>query len=125
MTVIALAQRCIFNLAPSILGALSGSTSIAILGIAITLEGYTYTFANALNGLFLPKVSRVLANNNGDIMPLMIKMGRIQIYIVGLIIFGVVCLGQDFIQLWVGDGFKDSYLCAVLIIIPSFFHLPQ
>lgn len=125
VTVIALAQRCIFNLAPSILGALSGSTSIAILGIAITLEGYTYTFANALNGLFLPKVSRVLANNNGDIMPLMIKMGRIQIYIVGLIIFGVVCLGQDFIQLWVGDGFKDSYLCAVLIIIPSFFHLPQ
>lgn len=125
VTVIALAQRCIFNLAPSILGALSGSTSIAILGIAITLEGYTYTFANALNGMFLPKVSRVLANKNGDIMPLMIKMGRIQIYIVGLIVFGVVCLGQDFIQLWVGDGFKDSYLCAVLIIIPSFFHLPQ
>ena len=33
VTVIALAQRCIFNLAPSILGALSGSTAIAILGI--------------------------------------------------------------------------------------------
>ena len=44
VTVIALAQRCIFTLAPSILGALSGSTAIAILGIAMTLEGYTYTF---------------------------------------------------------------------------------
>ncbi|WP_162864623.1 MATE family efflux transporter [Bacteroides ovatus] len=125
VTVIALAQRCIFNLAPSILGALSGSTAIAILGIAMTLEGYTYTFANALNGMFLPKVSRVLAEKNGDIMPLMVKMGRVQIFIVGLIVFGIICFGQDFIYLWVGDGFKDSYLCAVLIILPSLFHLPQ
>ena len=125
VTVIALAQRCIFNLAPSILGALSGSTAIAILGIAMTLEGYTYTFSNALNGMFLPKVSRVLAEEKGDIMPLMVKMGRIQIYMVGLIVLGVICLGRHFILLWVGGGFKESYLCAVLIIIPSLFHLPQ
>ena len=125
VTVIALAQRCIFNLAPSILGALSGSTAIAILGIAITLEGYTYTFANAINGMFLPKVSRIVAQEDGDVLPLMIKIGRIQIYIIGLIVFGVACLGKDFINLWVGDGFKESYWCAVLIILPSFFHLPQ
>lgn len=125
VTVIALAQRCIFNLAPSILGALSGSSAIAILGIAITLEGYTYTFANAINGLFLPKVSRIVATEDGNVLPLMIKIGRLQLYIVGLIVFGVICLGQDFISLWVGHEFNESYLCAVLIIIPSLFHLPQ
>lgn len=125
VTIIALAQRCIFNLAPTILGAFSGATSIAILGIAMTLEGYTYTFANALNGMFLPKVSRLIVEKNGNILPLMIKMGRIQIFIVGWIVLGVICFGRDFIHLWVGDGFKDSYLCAVLIILPSLFHLPQ
>lgn len=125
VTLIALAQRCIFNLAPSILGVLSGSTAIAILGIAITLEGYTYTFSNALNGMFLPKISRVYANKTEDLMPLMVKIGRIQIFIVGLIVFGVICFGREFIHLWIGDGFADSYICAILIIIPSFFHLPQ
>lgn len=124
VTVIALAQRCIFNLAPSILGALSGSTAIAIIGIAMTLEGYTFTFANALNGMFLPKVSRIV-NNEGNVVPLMIRLGRIQIIIVGLIVSGVICLGKEFIFLWVGNGFSESYLCAVLIILPSFFHLPQ
>ena len=124
VTIIALAQRCIFNLAPSILGGLSGSTAIAIWGIAMTLEGYTYTFANALNGMFLPKVSRIV-NSNGDVIPLMIRLGRIQILVVGFIVSGVICLGQDFIHIWVGDGFKESYLCAVLIILPSFFHMPQ
>ena len=114
VTVMSIAQRFIFNIAPSILGALSGSTSIAILGIATTLEGYTYTFANAINGMFLPKVSRIVSNDNGDVLPLMVKIGRIQIYITALIVFGVICFGDHFIQLWVGTEFKDSYLCALL-----------
>ena len=124
VTIASLAQRCIFNIAPSILGVLSGSVAIAILGIAITLEGYTYTFANALNGLFLPKVSRIVADD-GDLLPLMIKVGRIQILIISLIIWGFVCLGEDFITLWVGENFNTSYICAVLIIFPSLLQLPQ
>ena len=125
VTVIAIAQRCIFNLAPSILGALSGSTAIAIMGIAITLEGYTYTFSSAINGMFLPKVSRIVADGKGDVLPLMIRVGRIMIYVVSLVVFGVIVLGQDFIHLWVGLDFKESYYCAVLIILPSLLQLPQ
>lgn len=124
-TIIALSQRCIFSIAPSILGFYSGLVPIAILGIATTIEGYTFTLANALNGMFLPKVSRIIIKNDGDVLPLMIKIGRLQIYIVGLIVFGFLFLGKEFIMLWVGEGFSKSYLCAVMIIIPSFFHLPQ
>ena len=125
VTIVSLAQRCMLNLAPSILGVFSGSVSIALFGIAITLEGYTYTFANALNGMFLPKVSRLLVNDRDKILPLMIKVGRIQIYIVGLVVFGFVCFGNEFIKLWMGEGYSQSYYCAVLLIFPSFIHLPQ
>lgn len=125
VTVIALAQRCIFNLAPSVLGVLSGSDSIAILGIALTIEGYTFTFANALNGMFLPRVTKIISENNGNILPFMIKIGRIQLYIIALIVFGVLCFGKQFIQLWVGNAFSESYLCAILIIFPALLHLPQ
>lgn len=125
VTVMSIAQRFIFNIAPSILGALSGSIAIAILGIAITLEAYTFTFSNAINGMFLPKVSRIVAEDNGDVLPLIIRVGRILIYVISLIVFGVVTFGQDFISLWVGDEFSQSYYCAVLIILPSLFQLPQ
>lgn len=125
VTVIALAQRCIFNLAPTILGITSGAVPIAILGVAMTIEGYCFTFANALNGIFLPKVTRILMDKNGDVLPLMIRVGRIQLIIVAFIITGFICFGYPFIILWVGEGFKTSYLCAVLIILPSLFHLPQ
>lgn len=125
VTVLALAQRCIFTIAPSILGALSGSTSIAILGIAMTLEGYTYTISSAINGMFLPRVTRIISNENGDILPLMIKVGRIQMYVTSLVTLGIICLGREFIYLWVGESFDESYLCAVLIILPALFSSPQ
>lgn len=124
-TVIALSQRMIFNIAPTILGIMSGAVSIAIFGVAMTIEGYTYMFASALNGMFLPRVSRIMADKNGNLLPLMIRIGRIQLIIISAIVTGFFCLGYDFILVWVGQDFEASYLCAVLLILPSVIHLPQ
>lgn len=125
VTVMVVAQRLVLTLAPSILGMFSGSASIAILGVAMTIEGYTFTLANALNGMFLPKVSRVVTKNPQELLPLMIRVGRIQIMIVGFIVLGFICMGKDFILLWLGKEFSDSYLCALLLVLPSLFSTPQ
>ena len=126
VTVILLAQRCIFNIAPSILAIFATSSAITILGLANTLEGYTFSFANAINGMFLPKVSRMVANGSREeILRLMIRIGRIQIYIIGLMCVGLICVGREFIHVWLGPEFDDVYTCALLIILPSFLQLPQ
>lgn len=122
-TVVALCQRCIFNISPSILGMFAGAAVIAVLGISISLEAYTYTFACALNGLFLPKISRIL-NSNGDVLPLMVRVGRIQILTLGLILIGFFIVGQDFITAWLGSGYEEAFVCTLLFIIPAFMLLP-
>ena len=124
-TVIALCTRMIFTLAPTILGVFAGSVQIAIFGIANSLESYVFSFTNAIGGMFLPKVSKIISNGSGDVMSLMIKVGRIQLMIAGFVIGGFICVGNDFIYLWLGEGFYKSYLCAVLLIVPGFFQLPQ
>lgn len=124
-TVTALAQRMIFNVAPTILGVMSGAASIAVFGVAMTIEGYTYMFASALNGMFLPRVSRIMTDRNGDLLPLMIRVGRIQLLIISMIVLGFICIGYNFILVWVGQDFDLSYLCAVLLILPSVIQLPQ
>jgi O-antigen/teichoic acid export membrane protein len=126
VTVTALAQRLIFNIAPTILGIVSGSVEIAVFGIAMTFEGYVFSFANALNGLFLPRVTHLTLNDDGNsVLPLMIRVGRIQIFIIGLLILGFVGVGHDFINLWIGPDFSSVYECTIFLIIPSFFFLPQ
>ena len=83
--------------------------------------------ANALNGLFLPKIARISVGDNrdDDLLTLMIRVGRIQIYIIGLIIVGFIVLGNSFIALWLGKGYEVLYPCTVLIILPSYINLPQ
>ena len=45
--------------------------------------------------------------------------------VVSAITIGFICLGSDFIFLWVGNNFADSYLCAVILILPSFMSTPE
>lgn len=121
------AQRFIFNISPSILGAVVGSGGIAIFGVAASLEGYVYTFATGLTGLFLPKVMRLLINEDSGstVLPLMIKVGRVQLAIIGLLVAGFACVGRDFVILWLGAEFEMAYFGALLLMLPSVVYLPQ
>ena len=78
-----------------------------------------------LNGLFLPRVTQVTVKDENRILPLMVKVGRIQILIIGLLIIGFIAIGKDFLNLWLGNGFESAYISILFLIIPSFFYLPQ
>ena len=80
ITIVSICKRLIFTIAPTILGFFCGSASIAIFGIANAIEGYVFYFADALSGLLLPRVSRVYIKEHGNVLPLMIKVGRCLLY---------------------------------------------
>lgn len=82
-------------------------------------------FASALNGMFLPRVSRIMASDKDELLPLMIRIGRLQLIIIGAIVVVFIGIGHDFMLLWVGDDYNLSYYCAILLILPSVIHLPQ
>lgn len=126
-TVINIAQRFIYNIIPSILGIYSGTISISVFGASATVEGIVFTFAAAINGLFLPRVSRIINKENKEenLLMLMIKVGRIQLFLIGLIYAGFLAVGRDFINFWLGSGFVNAYICILLLILPSIFELPQ
>ncbi len=126
-TVQSIAQRFIFNITPTVLGVVCGSVGITMFGLASTLEGYVFKFSQAINGMFMPKISRAtLGKTTGEaILPLMVKVGRIVLTITALLVIGIITLGQNFISVWLGDGYQSVYICTVLLILPSVMHLPQ
>lgn len=129
-TVTSLAQRLIFNITPTIIAAVSvtGSVGTALFSLASTIEGYVYTFATAINGMFMPRISKIIVDGKKEeeLLPLMIKIGRIQVMITGLITVGFIALGKPFIvDIWNKPDFSQSYICAILLIIPSLFFLPM
>ena len=123
VTISSLAQRLVFNITPSILGAVASSATIAVFGIVTTIEGYTYTITTAINGMFMPKISRIYEHGGekDELMPLMLSVGKFQYAINGLIVAGFAVIGKEFINLWIGSAYLDAYYGILLVIIPGLF----
>lgn len=110
-----------------ILGAVSGTIAVSIYSIASTLNQLFINLSTAISGVLLPKMSKLIANNasSEQLTDEMIKVGRIQNYVIFLMCSGLILFGKQFIKLWVGDGFEESYYVALLLIVPVCFPLIQ
>ena len=126
VTITGLAQRCIFNLAPTILGIVSTSDDIAIFSPANALESYFYLISAAVNGLFLSTISRYIVNKEENkIYDLMVKIGRYQFSLMGFIFVVFLCAGKDFMIAWMGKDYILSWPCALLMFIPDILIFSQ
>ncbi len=130
-TVAILAQRLIFNITPTVLGITTSAVAIGVFGVVVATEGYTYTITTAINGLFMPKISRVYAEIDKncqdeetagkELAPLLLGVGKFQFALNGLIIVGFAIVGRLFINLWVGVDYADAYYGTLLVIVPGIF----
>lgn len=126
ISILGIAQRLTYNIAPSILGIVSNSREIARYSPASAIAGYFYTFATAINGLFLPTISRKIAQKKeDDILPMMISVGRFQVVVLGMLYVGFATVGRDFMIIWMGDEFTVSYYCVLLLAFPTIFEYSQ
>lgn len=126
-TVAMVADKFFFGIIPFLLASFANTREVAIFAIVISIEGYTLSISRSLSGIFLPRVMKMVINGEekDEKTRLMTRVGRVQLFIVGLLITGLVCMGREFIQLWLGEGFDRSYYCLILVLIPCLFHLTQ
>lgn len=127
MTIAMIADKFFFTIEPSLLAAFSNSREVAIFGVAAQIEGYVLLFAEALNGIFLPKVA-VLANEenaNKKLTDLMISVGKLQLFVVAGLVIAITTLGKEFISLLFGPEYVDSYYSVIIILCPCIIHMTQ
>lgn len=103
-----------------ILGVVSNTSAVAIFSIAALIYTSYLSLSYAISGVFLPKVTTLVLNNatKKEISDLFIKIGALQYAIYGLVLSGFMIFGKDFIALWAGAEFLDSWLMAILIMVP-------
>lgn len=126
-TVSNLAGRCIFNIMPTLIAVFSGTTDVTIFSFAATLEGYVYTFSDAINGLFMPRISKYLINEGreDEFNSLLNKVAKFHVYTIGLIYIAFISVGKEFVYMWLGQEYEKVYWCAILLIFPSVLDVPQ
>jgi O-antigen/teichoic acid export membrane protein len=110
-----------------ILGIYSGTVAISIYTIGASFTGYFSGLSSAISNVFLSKVTGMVTKEASDkeISDLFIRVGRIQYIILSFALSGFIVFGREFIDLWVGKEYSDSYIIAVIILIPSIVSLTQ
>lgn len=110
-----------------ILGAVQGTTVVAVYSVGSTFNTYYMNFSTAISGVFLPKVTKMVTKkaSNKELSDLFIKVGRIQFIIMSFILGGFLLVGENFINIWAGQGYNDAYGIALVVMIPLTIPLIQ
>jgi len=122
-----IADQVNWNFGQLIIGSYLGTKAIAVYSIAVLFNTTFIMLSSAVSGVLLPKVSKMIASgaSNDQLTFEMIKIGRLQSYIVFLIFFGFSLFGEEFIYYWAGSDYTDAYYLTLIIMAPLSIPLMQ
>jgi O-antigen/teichoic acid export membrane protein len=123
----AIIDRLYWSSGQLVLGAFVGTAAVAVFAVGIQLEQMYMGFSTAISGVFLPKVTAMATNEKSkkEISDLFIRTGRIQFIVMAFILCGFILFGHQFILLWAGDDYNDTYTIALWFFIPLTIPLIQ
>ena len=109
-----------------VLGAVKGTSAVAIYTIGAQFKNYFQQFSTSISSVFAPSVNLMIAKNQSmqELDSLFVRVGRLQFYVVSLILVGYLSIGKQFILLWAGKDYANAFYIGLLLMlsvfIPSF-----
>ncbi|MGP3560188.1 oligosaccharide flippase family protein [Geobacillus sp. BK01] len=110
-----------------VLGVVADTNEVAVFSVGMTIGQYFITFATAISGVFLPKITKMVTTeaSDEDLTDILVKTGRIQFLVLGLVLSTFVLFGKKFILLWAGPSYEVSWGIALVVMIPLSLVLTQ
>ena len=110
-----------------VLGIVSGTMQVAVYAIAMHFMMMYMNMSTAISGVILPKVTMMVASraSANELTDLMIRVGRLQYLIVGLIFTMFALVGRQFIYLWAGPTYEAAYPIVLLLMAALLIPLVQ
>lgn len=119
-----------WNVDKLILGHTHGTEEIAVYGVASQFNSLFMTFSTTISSVFSPRVNHIASDHQSDYQKqysiLMVQVGRIQWFILGLVMSGFIIFGRYFIEeIYAGKGYVNAYITALFLTIPLIVPLIQ
>ena len=110
-----------------VLGIVSGTLQVAVYAVVMQFLMMFMQFSTAISSVFLPKVTMMVAKGvtAGELTAFMTRIGRLQLYLIGMLISLFFLLGRDFICLWAGEGYAEAYPMVLLLMLVMAISLVQ
>lgn len=123
----AIMDRIYWSTGQFVLGAVAGTIAVSVFALAIHFESMYMSFSTAISGVFLPKITSMVATkqSNQRISDLFIRTGRIQYVVLAFILSGFIVFGKQFICLWAGVEYAEAYIIALMFFCSLLIPLIQ
>lgn len=103
-----------------LLGRLIGTGAVAVYGVGGQINSMYLQFSTAVSNVFVPTVNKIVAedNDNKKLTDIFTKVGRIQFFIMILVLSGFIFVGKPFVNMWAGDSYSEAYYVTLFLIVP-------
>ncbi len=105
-----------------IVGSMLTKSAVTICSLGVQLNVYYMRFSTAISEVFLPRVTAMVTKGakGKELTNFMIKVGRIQMLIMGLIFTGVAIFGRTFYRVWQPnvDNIDTAWIICIIVMIP-------
>ncbi len=122
-------DRLFWSTGHFVLGIVQTSVAIAIFSLAIQIVNYYKLFSTSMASVFLPQISQIAGKKENNYMAklssLFNRTGRLQFYIIALVLTGFIFFGRQFINLWAGRDYDQSYIVILILMVPLSIPLIQ
>lgn len=109
-----------------ILSSIGGTAAVAVYNVGSSFKVYFQNFSTSISSVFAPQVNQIVAQKQPmkKLDEIFTRVGRIQFYVISLVLIGYCTIGYDFVCLWAGSDYSDSFYIGLLLMIavavPSF-----
>ncbi|MBP9989619.1 MAG: polysaccharide biosynthesis C-terminal domain-containing protein, partial [Ruminococcus sp.] len=113
------------NLDNVVIGSIKGPELVTVYSVGLLIFGTFSQISCSVSGVMLPTVTNALHKQDGreTLLRVITKSGRVQFALLGAALAGFICVGKDFVYLWMGEGYEDVYIITLILIIPAVFEL--
>ena len=113
-------EKVIWSGSQIILGMHVDTRMLSVFSIAFLLQQIFASFSTAFSGVFLPRITNLSIQKvpSSEISSILCKTGRVQFYLIFLVISGFILFGRSFIRIWAGPEFEEAYIMTLLFFLP-------
>lgn len=104
-----------------------GTVGVAIYNVGAMFNNIVFSLTIGVSSLLGPKTNKMVfvGATNSELTDLAIKAGRLQGYIISLMVTGFIAFGKFFIEIYAGSGYEDAYWVAIFMMVPNMIPLVQ
>lgn len=110
-----------------ILGMRASTVAVAVYNMGATFNSIVINLSTSISGVLVPRVTGMVTQNTPkqEWTNLFVRIGRLQFIIIGLVISGFAVFGFAFLDLWVGEEYRNAFWVAILTLCPLCIPLIQ